>query len=43
MGVQKCIPYIYEVKELMKNTKKIKIGKLNFYIADDDYIKYLSK
>ena len=27
----------------MKNTKKIKIGKLNFYIVEDNYIKYLSK
>ena len=27
----------------MKNTKKIKLGKLNFYIIDDDYIKYLSE
>ena len=26
----------------MKNTKKIKLGKLNFYIIDDNYIKYLS-
>ena len=27
----------------MKNTKKIKLGKLNFYIIDNNYIKYLSK
>lgn len=27
----------------MKNTKKIKLGKLNFYIIDDNYIKYLSQ
>lgn len=26
----------------MKDTKKIKLSKLNFYIIDDDYIKYLS-
>lgn len=27
----------------MKNDKKIKLGKLNFYIIDDDYINYLSQ
>lgn len=27
----------------MKNRKKLKIGKLNFYIIDDNYIEYLSK
>ena len=27
----------------MKNTKKIKLGKLNFYIIDDNYIQYLSE
>lgn len=27
----------------MKNIKKIKLGKLNFYIIDEDYINYLSK
>lgn len=27
----------------MKDIKKIKLGKLNFYIIDDDYIKYLSE
>lgn len=27
----------------MKNTKKIKSGKLNFYIIDDKYITYLSQ
>ena len=27
----------------MKNSKKIKLGKLNFYIIDDNYIKYLSE
>ena len=27
----------------MKDTKKIKLGKLNFYIIDDNYIKYLSQ
>lgn len=27
----------------MKNNKKIKLGKLNFYIIDDNYISYLSK
>ena len=27
----------------MKNAKKIKLGKLNFYIIDDNYIKYLSE
>ena len=27
----------------MKNSKKIKLGKLNFYIIDDNYIKYLSQ
>ncbi len=26
----------------MKNNKKIKLSKLNFYIVDDDYIEYLS-
>jgi len=27
----------------MKNKKKIKLGKLNFYIIDDRYIKFLSE
>ena len=27
----------------MKNNKKLKMGKLNFYIIDDNYIRYLSK
>lgn len=27
----------------MKNNKKIKISKLNFYIIDDNYIEYLSR
>lgn len=27
----------------MKNSKKLKMGKLNFYIIDDNYIEYLSK
>lgn len=27
----------------MKNKKKIKLGKLNFYIIDDNYIQYLSE
>jgi protein AbiQ len=27
----------------MKKSKKIKLGKLNFYIIDNDYINYLSK
>lgn len=27
----------------MKDNKKLKLGKLNFYIVDDNYIKYLSK
>lgn len=27
----------------MKNDKKIKLGKLNFYIIDDNYINYLSQ
>lgn len=27
----------------MRNNKKIKLGKLNFYIIDNDYIDYLSK
>ena len=27
----------------MKNKKKIKLGKLNFYIIDDNYINYLSQ
>lgn len=27
----------------MKNNKKLKMGKLNFYIIDDNYIGYLSK
>ncbi len=27
----------------MKDTKKIKLGKLNFYIIDDNYITYLSQ
>lgn len=27
----------------MKDTKKIRLGKLNFYIIDDNYIKYLSQ
>ena len=27
----------------MKNVKKLIIGKLNFYIIDDNYIEYLSQ
>ena len=27
----------------MKNNKKIKLGKLNFYVVDDNYIDYLRK
>ena len=27
----------------MKNDKKLRIGKLNFYIIDDNYIEYLSQ
>ncbi len=27
----------------MKDRKKIKLKKLNFYIIDDNYIKYLSQ
>ena len=27
----------------MKNTKKIKLGKLNFYIVDERYVSYLSQ
>lgn len=27
----------------MKNQKKIKLGKLNFFVIDDNYIKYLSQ
>lgn len=27
----------------MKNSKKLKMGKLNFYIIDDNYIEYLSQ
>ena len=27
----------------MKNNKRIKLGKLNFYIIDDNYINYLSQ
>lgn len=27
----------------MKNNKKVKIGKLNFYLIDEDYISYLSQ
>ena len=27
----------------MKSNKKLKLGKLNFYIIDDDYIQYLSE
>ena len=27
----------------LKNSKKLKLGKLNFYIVDDKYIQYLSK
>lgn len=27
----------------MKNTKKLKLKKLNFYIIDDNYIRYLSQ
>lgn len=28
---------------MKKDNKKIKLGKLNFYIVDDDYINYLSR
>ena len=31
------------MEEFMKNNKKIKLGKLNFYIIDDNYINYLSQ
>ena len=27
----------------MKNNKKVKLGKLNFYIIDEEYINYLSQ
>lgn len=27
----------------MKNQKKIKLGKLNFFVIDDNYIKYLNQ
>lgn len=27
----------------MKDNKKVKIGKLNFYLIDEDYISYLSQ
>ena len=27
----------------MRDKKKIKLGKLNFYIIDDNYIKYVSQ
>ena len=27
----------------MKSNKKLRIGKLNFYIIDDNYIEYLSR
>ena len=27
----------------MNNKKKVKLGKLNFYIINEDYIKYLSQ
>ena len=30
-------------RDKLKNHKKIKLGKLNFYIVDDNYIEYLSK
>lgn len=43
MGVLKSIPYICDMEEQMKDTKKIKLGKLNFYIIDDNYVKYLSR
>ena len=43
MGVLKSIPYICDTEEQMKDTKKIKLGKLNFYIIDDNYVKYLSR
>lgn len=28
---------------LVRNNKKLKLGKLNFYIVDDNYINYLSQ
>ena len=43
MGVLKSIPYICDTEEQMKDTKKIKLGKLNFYIIDDNYVKYLDR
>ena len=27
----------------MRNTKKIKLGKLNFFVTDDNYIKYFDE
>ena len=44
MGVlERVSPYICYWEELMKNQKKIKLGKLNFFVIDDNYIKYLSQ
>ena len=41
MGVlERVSPYICYWEELMKNQKKIKLGKLNFFVIDDNYIKY---
>lgn len=34
---------IFSLEEKIKDKKKIKLGKLNFYIIDDNYIKYLSQ
>lgn len=37
------MPSFFVGKEIMKNSKKNKTDKLNFYIVDDEYIDYLRK
>lgn len=44
MGVlNKMYPLFLYLEEFMKDYEKIKLGKLNFYIIDDNYINYLSQ
>lgn len=43
MGDTESIPHICNIGGRMKAIKKLKLGKLNFYIVDDNYIKYLSE
>lgn len=41
-GIFRISPFTNIRRNRLKNNKKIKLGKLNFYIVDDEYIEYLS-